>query len=70
MLLSRWEAIRLAPTEHGVERWSQRSYFRAFGQVVQVQTVTGDVKDRSATVLIYALDDFKLEEETDRKSVV
>ena len=64
VLLSRWEAIRLAPTEHGVERWSQRSYFRAFGQVVQVQTVTGDVKDRSATVLIHALDDFKLEEET------
>ncbi len=63
VLLSRWEAIRLAPTDHGEERGSQLSYFRAIGDRIQAQMVTGDVDDRSATVLIHALDNFKLEEE-------
>jgi len=64
VLLSRWEAISVAPQNDGADRWSQRRYSRGFGQAVKVQTMTGDVEDRLATVMIHGLNDVGLEEES------
>jgi hypothetical protein len=64
VLLSRWEAIRLAPQHGDADRWMQRSYFRGFGQVIQVQRTKGDVRDQTANVLIRGLNDLTLEEES------
>jgi hypothetical protein len=64
VLLSRWEAIRLAPQRNDAGRWMQHSYFRGFGQVIELQETTGDVKDRTANVLIHGLNDLTLEEES------
>jgi hypothetical protein len=64
VLLARWEAISVAPQNNGVDNWLQQRYFRGFGQAVQVQTITGDVKDRMATVLIHGLNDAELVEES------
>ena len=64
VLLSRWEAISLAPQHYEKgDRWVQRKYDRGFGQVIQFQETTGDVKDGTATVLIHGLNDLKLKEE-------
>jgi len=64
VLLSRWEAISLAPQHYEKgDRWVQRKYVRGFGQVIQFQETTGDVKDGTATVLIHGLNDLKLKEE-------
>ena len=68
VLLSRWEAIRVAPQEGRTDRWSQKRYSCGFGQVVQVQTMTGDVNHRPATVLIHELNDLTLVEESPGKT--
>jgi hypothetical protein len=68
VLLSRWEAIRMAPREGRPDRWSQQSYFRGFGHVIQVQTRTGDIEDRMATVTIHRLNGVELIEEPPGKT--
>jgi hypothetical protein len=68
VLLSRWEAISLAPRHDEADQWAQRRYFRGFGQVVQVQKTTGDVKDGTATVLIHGLNDLTLVDEPPSKT--
>lgn len=68
VLLSRWEAIRVAPQEGPADRWSQQSYFRGFGQVIEVRTRTGDVQDRIATVTIHGLNDVELVDEPPSKT--
>jgi hypothetical protein len=68
VLLSRWEAISLFPQPDDADQWIQRRYFHGFGQVVQVQETTGDVKDGTATVLIHGLNDLTLAEEPPSKT--
>jgi hypothetical protein len=63
VLLSRWEAISVAPQQEKAGHWVQWRYFRGFGQVQQVQEARGDVEDRTATVLIHGLNDLALTEE-------
>jgi hypothetical protein len=68
VLLSRWEAIHLAPQHDATDHGIQQSYYRGFGQVVHVHKTTGDVKDRTATVLIHGLNDLTLVEESPSKT--
>jgi hypothetical protein len=68
VLLSRWEEISLAPQQVRVDRWVQRRYFRGFGQVAEVQEITGDVKDRPAIVRIHSLNDLTPAEESPSKT--
>jgi hypothetical protein len=68
VLLSRWEAISLAPQLDGENHWVQRKYFRGFGQVVQTQERRGDVEDQTATVLIHGLNDLTLAQESPRET--
>jgi hypothetical protein len=68
VLLSRWEAISVAPQHAAADHWAQRRYFRGFGQVIQVQETRGDVEDRTAAVLMHGLNDLTLEEESPRKN--
>ena len=68
VLLSRWEAISLAPQPDEAGQWFQRRYSRGFGQALQVCETTGDVKDRPATVLIRGWNDFTLAEESPSKT--
>src|SRR6266852_9471668 len=68
VLLSRWEAIRFAPQRDAAGHWAQRRYFRGFGQVIEVQQTTGDVKEGTATVLIHGLNDLTLVEESPSKT--
>jgi hypothetical protein len=68
VLLSRWEAISVAPQCYGADRWVQRHYSRGFGQVIQVRTVTGDVRDGKAIVLIHGLGDLTLADESPSKT--
>jgi hypothetical protein len=68
ILLSRWEAISLAPQLVGPARWVQRRYFRGFGQVIQLQEITSASKGRNASVLIHGLDDLTPAEESPSKT--
>ncbi len=68
VLLARWESISLAPQQQGVGRWSQQRYIKAFGQIIQVQTATGDVQDRRGMVSIHGLDDLTQVEESASKN--
>ncbi|MCU1338458.1 MAG: hypothetical protein JWO19_4039 [Bryobacterales bacterium] len=68
VLLSRWEAISLAPRHDHAARCVQRRYFRGFGQVIQVQEITIASEDRNATVLIHGLDDLTPAEEAPSKT--
>jgi hypothetical protein len=68
VLLSRWESIRLAPQRAGAGSWIQRTYSRGFGQVIRAQESKGDLVDSPANVLIHALDDLTLTDESPRKT--
>ena len=68
VLLSRWEAIRLAPQRDHGDLWVQTSYSRGFGQTVQVQQTRGDRKGGPATVLIHDLNDLTHDEEPPSKT--
>jgi hypothetical protein len=68
VLLSRWEAISLAPHHEGRNRWVQRRYLRGFGQVIQMHETSGDVEEMKASVLIHALNDLVLVEEPPHKT--
>ena len=63
VLLSRWEAINLAPhrSESGI--WYQTRYARGFGQVVQRNEAEGDLEDRPANVLIHELNSLEVKDE-------
>ena len=63
ILLSRWEAISLAPQPDQADLWTHRRYSRGFGQVIQTQHSSGDVSDRTASVLIRGLNDLTITEE-------
>ena len=66
VLLSRWESISVAPQRRDTDHWFQRRYSRAFGQVVQMNETTGDVKDRPASVLIHDLNSLAGDRRTPR----
>src|SRR5579871_1394668 len=67
ILLSRWETLYLAP-QLVSDRWVQQSYFRGFGQAIEIRENTGDVEDRKARVLLRGLDDPALIEESPSKT--
>jgi hypothetical protein len=63
ILLSRWEAISLAPQPDRAGLWTHHRYFRGFGDVLQTQDSSGDVSDRTPSVFIHGLNDLILTEE-------
>jgi hypothetical protein len=68
VLLSRWQAVRVAPQHKRADQWVQRSYFRGFGQTIESQEVTGDVSDRQASVLLHGLNNLTVIEESPGKT--
>jgi hypothetical protein len=68
VLLSRWDAISLAPQRDSKGRWVQHRYFRGFGQAIQTHEISGDVEDRKASVLIHGLNDPAPAEESPSKT--
>ncbi|HSP70470.1 MAG TPA: hypothetical protein VLN48_22245 [Bryobacteraceae bacterium] len=68
VLLSRWEAIALAPQEDGPGRFVQRRYIRGTGQAIQVLETSGDAGDQKASVIMHGLENLNPIEETPGKT--
>lgn len=68
VLLSRWEAISLAPWRNSSGDWVQLRYSRGFGQVIQQREISGDAQDNKPSVLIHRLNDLSLVEEPPQKT--
>jgi hypothetical protein len=63
VLLSRWEAIRLAPQRTTGGQFASTRYVRAFGQQIYRFESSGDIGDRKPGVLLHGLNDVDLVEE-------
>jgi transposase len=68
VLLSRWEAITLAPQAGEADQFTSARYVHAFGQNVYHFESSGDVGGRKASVLLHGLNDLDLVEETPDKT--
>ena len=68
ILLSRWEALRLAPQGSEADLWSEIRYSRGSGLSVQVNTLTGDVRNHKPVALMRGLDDLDVNIETPAKT--
>ena len=64
VLLSRWEAITVAPQAGAAGRFTSEQYVRAFGQTVFHSAGEGDVGGSQPNVLLHGLNDLQLVEET------
>jgi hypothetical protein len=63
VLLSRWEAISLAPRRADDGQFVSTRYVRAFGQQIYLFESSGDVGNRKSRVLLHDLNDVDLVEE-------
>lgn len=68
VLLSQWEAIRLAPQAGKADQFTSTRYVRAFGQSIFISEGSGNVGDRKPSVLLHGLNDLDLVEETPDKT--
>jgi hypothetical protein len=63
VLLSRWEAISLAPLRADGGQFTSTRYVRAFGQQIYHFESSGDVGDRKPSILLHGLNDLELVQE-------
>jgi hypothetical protein len=68
VLLSRWEAIRLAEVRNPSGEASQTLFSRGFGREVQSNTLSGDGLDLKPRVFMRDWNDLKLNEEPPRRT--
>ena len=68
VLLSRWEAITLAPQAGEADQFTSTRYVRALGQSIYEFESSGDVGRRKPSVLLHGLNDLDLVEETPDKT--